>query len=106
LAAQAEPYRFALSLFPGLSVKFLILFFQISHSIFPLTQGFQLFLADRVVSLEHVHGFVAACRHDPEEVMSLEPPVIDCRMPQIVEGKVFNCSLFSRILKCPLMFPC
>jgi len=38
-------------------------------------QGFQLFLADRIVSFEHVHRFVAACRHDPREAILLEPPI-------------------------------
>jgi hypothetical protein len=47
---------------------------------------------------------VAACRHDSEEVMPLEPPVIDGRMPQVVENEVLNSSLSYRILECPLMF--
>jgi hypothetical protein len=46
---------------------------------------------------------MAACRHYPEEIMSLEPPVIDGRMPQIVKGKVLDSSCFASGFKISLI---
>ena len=54
----------------------------------PPHQSPQFILAHRVVALKNAHGLMPARCHDAEVVMALEPPVIDCRVPQIVKGKV------------------
>ena len=43
-----------------------------------------------VITLEHAHGLMAARRHDAKVVMTLEPPVVDGRVPQVVKSEVIK----------------
>ncbi len=57
-------------------------------------QRLQFFLAHGVVPLENVHSLVAACGHYTKVVIPLQPPVIDGRVSEVMEGEVFNPGLF------------
>jgi hypothetical protein len=72
--------------FLGAVLKALVSILGVHASDFLPHQGPQFLLAHPVVSLEYLHGFVAAGLHDSEVVMALQPPVIYGRVPQVVEG--------------------
>jgi len=61
-------------------------------------KGLQFFLAHSVIPLENAHGLVPACRHDPEIIMALQPPIIDGGMSEIMENKPGYSSFFADCL--------
>jgi hypothetical protein len=68
-------------------------------------QGFHSSLLTVLNPLKNRHGFVAGRRHYTKVVMALQPPVIDCRMPQLVKGEVlYPRPLAGRFLKPSLWF--
>jgi len=44
--------------------------------------------AHAIIPLEDAHCPMPARRHNLEIIMALQPPVIDCGMPQVMKGEV------------------
>jgi len=55
----------------------------------------QFLLGDRIIPLENLHGPMPGSGHDTEEIISLEPPVIDAGMPEVMEGEILDPGLFA-----------
>ena len=71
-----------LAKFPG------IIIIGVSASDLLPHQGWLFFLVHGVILLENGHGSLAGRRHYTKVVMDLQPPVVDCRVSQVVKGEV------------------
>ena len=66
----------------------------------------QFFIGDSIISPKHGGGAVSGDGHDGEVVIAGEPQVVECTVPEIMEGEISKFRCLDRMIPLTLVVPC